>query len=141
MIKPELKTEIKRDIETCQKCFNEKSSDNAKLYHKIIAKYMMVDQNFCIGIPCYVKTLNSNYFSELEAIVEKLNMYLILDDIPIQRNENVASNAVIINGGKNRIKGNVGQGNELEQKTDIAAEINQEKKGLCEWLKKIFGGK
>ena len=141
MIKAELKKEIQKDIEICQKCLDEKSPDNVKVHHKIVAKYMMVDKDFCTGIPNYVKTIGSNYFSELEAIVEKLKMYLILDDIPIQRNENVALNSVTFNGCKNKIKGNVGQGNEFEQNTDIATEINQEKKSLCGWLKKIFGGK
>lgn len=141
MIKPELKTVIEQDIEICQRCLDEQSSESQALYDKMVAKYKMIDKNFCEGIPQYIKLIDSPYYSEISVIIEKLKMYLIIDDIPIQYNENVAQNALIINGDKNKFKGNIGQGNFSKKQTDISPNFAVEKKGLCSLIKKLFGGK
>lgn len=141
MLKPELRKEIEDDIKLCTECIDQQLNTCCRLCEKLTAKYTAIDSDFSAGMPLYRKIYDADFYAELDIIREKLNMYLILDDIPIHRNENVASNAVIINGDKNKIKGNVGQGNKSEQKTDISLGINQEKKSLFGWLKKIFGGK
>ncbi|MBQ8319714.1 MAG: hypothetical protein IJX81_02440 [Clostridia bacterium] len=143
MIKPELKAEIERDIDICQKCLDEKSSNNTSVYHNVVAKYVMVDKDFCVGIPNYVKTIGSNYFAELEVVVQKLKMYLILDDIPIKYQDNVATNAnVSITGEKVIVKGNVGQGNETHKETTISLNnsAGEKKSGFLTWIKRLFGG-
>ncbi len=147
MIKPELKAEIERDIEICQKCLDEKSSNNTSVYHNIVAKYVMVDKDFRVGIPNYVNTIGSNYFAELEVVVQKLKMYLILDDIPVNYQDNVAANAnVSITGEKVIVKGNVGQGNETRQETKKETTISlnnssgEKKSGFLTWIKRLFGG-
>lgn len=139
MLNPDLKNEMQDDIRICEECLKNKSNNSGKLYHILVAKYLMIDKSFCDGIPNYAKTLSSTYFSEIEIVLEKLKMYLLLDEIPIQYKENVAQNAVIINGNKNKFNSNVGQGNSSEKQNNITANIETEKKGFSSFIKKLFG--
>jgi len=91
MLNPDLKNEMQDDIRICEECLKNKSNDSGKLYHILVAKYLMIDKSFCDGIPNYAKTFSSTYFSEIEIILEKLKMYLLLDEIPVQQNNITAS--------------------------------------------------
>lgn len=138
MLNQDLKKEMQSDIKLCEDCLNNRSSNSEEIYNILVAKYLMVDKNFRIGIPNYLKTLNSPYFQEIKVILEKLKMYICLDKIPIQYNENAAQNAVIINGNKNKFNSNVGQNNKSEKQNNITANVAIEKKGFSSFIKNII---
>lgn len=138
MLNQDLKKEMQSDIKLCEDCLNNRSSNSEEIYNILVAKYLMVDKNFRIGIPNYLKTLNSPYFQEIKVILEKLKMYICLDQIPIQYNENAAQNAVIINGNKNKFNSNVGQNNKSEKQNNITANVATEKKGFSSFIKNII---
>lgn len=111
MIKPELKEIMLQDIERCNEAIKNPSTTNA-LYYELIAKYTMIDKDFQRGMPNFVKTLDSNYLTEVKLIKTKLEIYIALDEIPITYNENVAQSAnVTIHTNKFSNKGNIGVGN------------------------------
>ena len=53
MLNPDLKNEMQDDIRICEECLKNKSNDSGKLYHILVAKYLMIDKSFCDGIPNY----------------------------------------------------------------------------------------
>lgn len=140
MLNQDLKKEMQSDIKLCEDCLNNRSSNSnsEEIYNILVAKYLMVDKNFRIGIPNFAKALNSPYFQEIKVILEKLKMYIRLDEIPIQYNENAAQNAVIINGNKNKFNSNVGQNNKSEKQNNITANVATEKKGFSSFIKNII---
>lgn len=141
MIKEELKEKMIKDISIIQKCLDERSNNSEEIYDNLKAEYSMVDKNFCIGIPQLARALDSDRFRELGAIKHKLEMYIMLDCIPVTYNENVAKEAqtsVAVNA--NKVKNcNIGQGNRIEKNVEITNNLKTEgKNSFVDKLKKIF---
>ena len=76
--------------------------------------------------------------SALTHLKEILNIYLLLDTIPIKYENNIANN-VNITANKITNKGIIGNGSNqtTNKNTEINKTINEEKKEC--WIKKIFG--
>lgn len=140
MIKPELKDMMLQDIKKCSDAIKNPTTTNA-LYYELVAKYEMIDKDFQRGMPNFVKTLDSNYLSEIKVIKTKLETYIALDEIPINYNYNVAKNAnVTINVKKFQNKGNIGTGNNQPKSNTLNLSVGESNKcGFWSWLKRIFG--
>lgn len=150
MLKENIRTMIKEDIEECK----EKSKhvmDSYDLYVRLCAKYSCLDKNFNNGIHSFGKIATNqglDYRNELQQIQEILNMYLLLDEIPIQYIENVAEGVNIgmyANTIKN--KGNIGYGNSQSSKLEMLITkkektTNKETESLWKFLwKRLFHNK
>ena len=81
-ISPELKAQINSDISICETHTDIKGSE--KLYSQMIAKYTVLDSQFANNLSTNGKlALNGSecdYRPELQAIVSKLKMYLLMED-------------------------------------------------------------
>ena len=79
-ISPELKEQINSDISICETHTEIKGSE--RLYSQMVAKYTVLDPQFANNLSTNGKlALNGNecdYRPELQAIVSKLKMYLLI---------------------------------------------------------------
>ena len=141
MIKPNIKEMIEVDIETLNNAIGIRKGSQ-ELFNKITAKYNMIDKEFDKNIKTSGKICfddGFDYRPELKQILEKLKMYLMLDEIPINYTENVASGAIYnIQTKKFNNKGIIGPNGQQTtiKPTNINTDINVDKKEC--WLKKIF---
>lgn len=142
MIKPNIKEMIEVDIETLNNAIDIKKGGQ-ELFNKITAKYNMIDKEFDKNIKTSGKVCFDNdgfdYRPELKQILEKLKMYLVLDEIPINYAENVVSGAIYnIQTKKFNNKGIIGPNGKQSsiKQTSISSEVNINKKEC--WLKKLF---
>lgn len=135
MLKDNIKIMIENDIERCKE--GEKQIKGSyDLYLELCAKYSRLDKTFDDGIKSMGKVATSDgwdYRRELKQIKEILNMYLELDEIPIQYTENVAEGVnVNIKAKKFTNKGNIGKGNSQstnkETKISTSIKVGKEEK-------------
>jgi len=136
-IKRKIKNQMKEDILACEKEIS-KGAPNAILFEELKSRYTLIDKKFFYNMTSYVKTFNTNYVHELEYIKTKLDMYLKLNRIPLEDDENIDSNKnVSIN--KVVIKGNVGSQNSYQKNTTVSPTISfGVGKGKFDFFKKIF---
>ena len=143
MLEIKIKEMIEKDIEMLNKVV-EIRKGNQDLYTQLIAKYSMLDKDFDKNIKTGGKACTGNegfdYRPELKQILEKLKMYILLDNIPIQYTENVANGAIVMNVKKFKNKGIVGHNGrqETNKQTNINTNVNVEKDKKECWLKRIF---
>lgn len=143
MLEIKIKEMIEKDIEMLNKVV-EVRSGSQDLYKQLVAKYTMLDKDFDKNIKTGGKACASNdgfdYRPELKQILEKLKMYILLDDIPIQYTENVANGAIVMNVKKFKNKGIVGHNGrqETNKQTNITTSVKLEKDKKECWLKRIF---
>ncbi len=129
MINPKIKEEILKDIILCDEELT-MESNSSRLYRQLVAKYSMMDKDFKNDIPNYVKTFGSTYTGELRVIKTKLETYLLLDDIPVSYNENVAKSAIVINTKSFKNSGSVGNNNKQTKEINVNASIKKEERKL-----------
>ena len=136
-IKRKIKKQMKKDILACEMEIS-KGAPNAILFEELKSRYTLIDKKFFYNMTSYVKTFNTNYLHELEYIKTRLEMYLKLNQIPVEYDENIDSNKNV-NINKVVVKGNVGNQNSYQKNTTVTPTISFDVgKGKFDFLKKIF---
>lgn len=140
MLNPKIKQMIELDIQKCENG-SKQIKGSYDLYLELTSKYQKIDKSFKDSIESMGKVAGPDgwdYTKELKQIKEILNVYLLLDTIPIKYENNIANN-VNITANKITNKGIIGNGSNqtTNKNTEINTTINEEKKEC--WIKKIFG--
>lgn len=118
-LKPEIRKMIQDDIELCENAIQNPEKSNA-LFRYLKIKYMTIDKDFLVGFPNYVKTIDSNSVSEITLTKTKLELYLMLDEIPITYDGNAARKATISVQAKTIKNTNIGDNNNLTNTTSTS---------------------
>lgn len=98
-----IKQMIKKDIDLCNEAIEHPEKSNT-LYGQLMAKYKLLFSDFGKGMMPHIKTLRSNYVTELQEIKSQLEVYLMLDlksinDIQKQESENKKKESAKIKKG------------------------------------------
>ncbi len=138
-LNPKIKSMIEEDILLCENGVKQ-IKGSYDLYLKLTSKYSKIDKCFKDSIESMGKAMTADgwdYRKELGQIKEILNMYLVLDSIPIKYENNVA-NGVNINIGKLNNKGIIGDNatQSTNKSVTIDTSINTTQKES--WFSKLF---
>lgn len=131
MIEPAIRKMMAEDIIKCEK---QGIKGSHQLFRELKARYITLDSDFMSGITVSAKAIvaEMDYTKELAQIKQKLEMYLMLDRIPIKDNENVQiNNTYNYNNCKFTNKGNYGDNN--TQSKD--KQINENGTKTTNWFK------
>ena len=141
MLKDNIKTMIVNDIQKCKDGL-QLIKGSYDLYLELCAKYTKLDKTFMDSIQGMGKIMTQegwDYRRELKQIIQILEVYLELDEIPIQYIENVASGVSIEISAKNfKNKGNLGVGNSqsTDRMTNVETNVAQKQSGFNSLFKK-----
>ena len=132
---------INLDIQRCKEGLNQ-IKGSYDLYLEICAKYSKLDKSFMDGIQGMGKVATQDgwdYRRELKQIIQILEVYILLDEIPIQYTENVANGMnVTLNAKKITNKGNIGINNtqSTDKMANIETNVAKEQSGFMAKFKK-----
>ena len=137
MIEEKIKSMIKNDIDICKNALTSREGSQ-NLYLELVVKYSTIDKSFDNNIKVSGKASFDGIFDyrpEIRQIKSKLETYILLDEIPVNYNENVAQNATINMTAKTiKNKGNIGTNNS-QNKNKLT---NENGKKTINWFKNLF---